>query len=386
MMKKVILLTLIVFCFLSCSSKSDKIERIWEDGVEVIINHIEPYKIEGQLSELILEEEFRIDTERDEMAEIGLGDIFCFDVDSEGSIYFRVLKNVECLLYKFDRHGNFIKCFGRKGQGPGEFQFGPLIAINCEDKIVIKDTAKIVFFNKNGNFIKEIQKDFVRIRMFAPLKNGNYLAYSIELVPDDPKIFDCTCLGLYDSEFNKIKEIGRIVATSPYIGKGMSGVREVVFMGVSESHFFAGNSQKGYEIGVYDLDGRLIRKIKKEYKPVPVTEEYKKSLLEPGGRTENNGSRYYFPKHMPPFQSLFTDDEGWLFVRTYEEKKAQEYTYDIFNPDGVFVARKSIEHFEIDIRGLPSPRCIKAKNNRLYCLREKKSGYKELVVYKMRWE
>ena len=382
---------LAIFCFItiflfSCGSKSDKVERIWVDGVEVVINHLKPYKINGQPSELILEEELVIDTERDEMAEIRLGDMFSFDVDSEESIYFRVLKNVECLFYKFDRQGNFVKCFGRKGQGPGEFQFGPLIAVNFEDKILIKDPAKIVFFDKGGNFIKEIQKDFVRIRMLAPLKNGNYLAYSIELVPDDPKIFDCTCLGLYDSEFKKIKEIGRIVATSPYIGKGMSGVRDVVFMGVSESYFFAGNSRKGYEIDVYDLDGRLIRKIKKEYKPVPVTKEYKKSILEPRGRNENDGSRYYFPKDMPPFQSLFADDEGWLFVRTYEEKNPQEYIYDIFNPDGIFVTRKSIEHFEIDIRGLPSPKCIKVKNNRLYCIREKESGYKELVVYKMKWE
>jgi len=27
-----------------------------------------------------------------------------------------------------------------------------------------------------------------------------------------------------------------------------------------------------------------------------------------------------------------------------------------------------------------------AKNDRLYCVKEKESGYKELVVYKMRWE
>ena len=75
-----------IFIF-SCGPKSDKIEQIWEGGIEVIINHPEPYKIEGEPSKLILEEEFTIDTENEEIAKIGLIDIWGFTVDSEENIY-----------------------------------------------------------------------------------------------------------------------------------------------------------------------------------------------------------------------------------------------------------------------------------------------------------
>jgi len=78
-----------------------------------------------------------------------------------------------------------------------------------------------------------------------------------------------------------------------------------------------------------------------------------------------------------PRKRLTFPDEDRLYVMTNEiRKKSGEYTVDIFNSEGLFIGRK----------GIISSGTIKAKNNRLYCLREKESGYKELVVYKMMWE
>jgi len=57
-MKKIIYLALILTILLCCVHKQEKVERIIEDGVEVIINHLEPYKIKGEPSTLNLEEEF----------------------------------------------------------------------------------------------------------------------------------------------------------------------------------------------------------------------------------------------------------------------------------------------------------------------------------------
>ena len=76
--------------FISCGPKQDKVEKIMEDGIKVVINHLEPYKVKGKPNNLFLEEEFRIDSEKDEIAETGLTDISNrgFGVDSEGSIYF----------------------------------------------------------------------------------------------------------------------------------------------------------------------------------------------------------------------------------------------------------------------------------------------------------
>jgi len=73
---------------------------------------------------------------------------------------------------------------------------------------------------------------------------------------------------------------------------------------------------------------------------------------------------------------------------TYEKgEKPKEYIYDIFSPKGYFVGRTSLDNSgdtTISIWGGPLE--ARAKNNRLYCMRVKDSGYKELVVHKMSWE
>jgi len=99
-----------------------------------------------------------------------------------------------------------------------------------------------------------------------------------------------------------------------------------------------------------------------------------------GRRTKN----LYFEEYWPPFWGFFTDDDGKLFVLTPEEGlNPGEYWYDIFNSDGVFIGRLSLSNSK-DLHSYPFT--VKAKNKRLYCLRKKESGFKELIVYKMTWE
>ena len=86
-MKKTVLFISILSLLIQCDSRQDEVERIIENGVEVVINHLEPYKIKGELSKLSFELEFSIDTEQDEILNIGLTQIHPFDVDNQGNIY-----------------------------------------------------------------------------------------------------------------------------------------------------------------------------------------------------------------------------------------------------------------------------------------------------------
>ena len=174
----------------------------------------------------------------------------------------------------------------------------------------------------------------------------------------------------------------------PFKGNGIKGTRNVFIWAISKDKIYIGNDERGYEICMYDLDGNLKRKIKKEYVPVKVPEEAKKRFLKQYEKPEYEVYRkkVYFPKYMPPFQYFFTDDEGRLFVMTYEKSKtSNEYMYDIFNANGVFIGRTSLANFYIDDFG-EATLDAKAISDRLYCLREKESGYKELAVYMIRWE
>jgi hypothetical protein len=389
-MKK-ILFILIVLCFLfCCGTEKAEVERIMEDGAEVVINHLEPYSIRGESSLLHLEEEFTIDPERDEIAERGLTDINSFEVDSEGSIYFFQGRGFDLdLVCKFDKEGNFLKTFGRRGQGPGEIQFPQLLCITEKDEIPIQDgnTQKLYIFDTGGALARETQMEseetFGGFKFF-PLENGNYLKYGEYFDPESQHRQNI--LQLFSPNFEKIKELDRCDH-----GKVVVSTQEkkiftprVFIAQISCGMIHVGHEKRGYEILVYDLDGKLLKKIRKAYNPADVPAEFKENWLANIGRYED---RLVFPDKMPPFHYFFLDDQGRLYVKTYEEGPNKgEFWHDIFNPDGIFIARKSLPGYGDWIYPGDSLNRAKAKNNRFYCIREKESGFKELAVYKIIWD
>ena len=56
----------------SCGGKELRIDRTIEEGVEVILNHMEPYRIKGQPTTFSLQEALSIDLEREDLASAGL--------------------------------------------------------------------------------------------------------------------------------------------------------------------------------------------------------------------------------------------------------------------------------------------------------------------------
>ena len=65
----------------------------------------------------------------------------------------------ESLIVKFDRDGNFIKTFGKKGKGPGEFDLPHSLVFDDAGLLYIADrnNARIQVFDADGNYIRESQ-------------------------------------------------------------------------------------------------------------------------------------------------------------------------------------------------------------------------------------
>ncbi len=358
---------------------------IIEDGVEVVINHLEPYKIRGEQNSVQLEKDITIDTENDEIAEIGLNDIWRFDVDPEGNVYMVYLQSTENCIFKFDKYGSFLRSFGRKGQGPGELQY-PIFLQVIDKRIVVSDITKLVFFGEDGKVINEISKESNRL-FYIFMKNGNSLARERVRDASDPAN-QHVGLVLYDPEFNKIKEISRVTVPNPLKGKGYNVILPYSHAHITGELLYAGNSERGYVISIFDQNGNPIKRIKKQYAPVPVNDEDKKRILKTFERMpEEIKKTFYFPDNYPPFQRhFFTDDQGRLFVMTYEKgNNPREFMYDIFNADGAFVGRIGLNNYgQSGARLVPLPAL--SKNNRLYLVREKETGFKELAVYTMTWQ
>lgn len=380
-MSKLIYVVLIAFLFFGCCSNQENVEKKIEDGVEVILNHFEPFKIEGEPTTFSLSEVFIIDTEKDKIAEAGLTDPKTFDVDSKGNIYILNEGQTENFIFKFDEQGNFKTSFGRRGQGPGEIQVPSGFAIGYQDEIIVTDygNKKLIIFDGTGNLIRETNTD-INIWEVNPLKNGKYLIVKRLIDTEGQYLYQFPIL-LCDNEFRTIEELDRQKIPNFLNKKGMTLSPYIFMYCVTSDSIFVGNAVRGYDIWVYDFNGNLLRKIKKEYKSGDKEEfikDMKKNLPEDASQEE----KVEFPNQLPPFKTLFSDDDGRLFVMTSEKRKgSEEYLVDIFNPEGIFVRRTSLKSLFTMLTPGPLYPYIKIKKDRFFCLIRKDSGYKELAVY-----
>ena len=395
-MKKIFLLILILSLLIYCGPKREEVEKVIEDGIEVVINHSEPYKIKGQPKALYLEKEFSIDTEEDTIAALGLVDIWATCVDSKGNIFLlNSPRTKENLAYKFDSNGTFQKSFLKRGQSPEEVQSPTLPIITERGEFVITDyfPRKMFYLNFEGEIIKEISFKS-QVWLAYPLENGNYFVQ--ESIRSSEGAYTDNLMVLYNREMKKIQQLMLYREEDPRSAAKIKGTmidRPYMLWAISKGRIYVGfNDQSEYEILVFDYEGNLIRKIRKEYSPVEVSDEYKRKILDPYEKHPNVivqdiAKRIYFPKYMPPYQSFFCDDEGRLFVMTFEEGPHKgEYICDIFDPEGHFISRVGLGNFAKWDNVVQSQLVVIAKQSRIYCIQQKDSGFKELVVYRMIWE
>jgi len=363
---------------ISCANERTKIDKIHENGVEVVLNHIEPYRIKGQPSTLFLEKVLSIDMERADLAEAGMGTAGEWDADNDGNVFVVCFKNKENYIFRFDRDGRLTGSFGRRGQGPGELQWPFLSGVSSPGRISLTDyLQKFIVYDLRGAVLREV-KLTRRALHIDPLRNGKYVVFGIGSEPPKGDVY-IDRLTLCDGEFKDLKILDRYEAS-------LDNGRQVPYFmwRVSGDRIFVVNQERGYEIWVYDLDGNLVRKIRKEHRPVRVTEEIKEAVLGPDYRRSGLPQNKYFSDPLPPLNQFFADDEGRIFVMTYEAgPNPGEYIWDIFNPDGVFVGRKALNILWASL--YMGPRYTFVKKGRLYCHHEKESGFHELAVYKMIW-
>lgn len=399
-MKSIVLVLGTVVLLVCCDSNPMAVEKTYENGVEVVLNKLKPYRIEGEFNTLVLEKEFSIDTEIDEIAVLGVTDILGFDVDSEENIFvFKPELSHGDLIHKFNRDGEHIASFVTKGQGPGEVQYACYQRITTYDEIPVVDGGanKLLLFDQDGNVLREVQWELKNVAggQIVHLANGNLLIRVFESVFDKragsvPRGGQDFVLSLYDSNFKWLKnDVDRLHISSQLLAMKSTYMMPVYFWEVSDNNIYIGSSRQGYEIRVYDLNGNLKRKIRKEHKPVKFSQE----IIDEFKRiTENPDSMYYglkrsFPEYYPPFQRLFfTDGDGRLYLMTFEKAEdSKSHIFNVFTSDGVYIADVELDVYVERFTG-HFPLYARTRNKRLYLLREKESGFKEIVVYKMSWE
>jgi len=362
----------------SCNSPAD---ISCENGIEVVSNKAEPYKINNKRIHISLEEINVIDLENPEFLEKGMGSAGEFDVDSDGNIYIVGWKNKEYYINKIDKMGNLILSFGRRGEGPGEINTPIRPTIYDDHLLVITDMfKKLIYYDlHSGRYVREILFKTPML-IVECLPNNKFLVYKSKDSFLSKELY-FRCLEIYDDQWKMTKELD--VDECP--PQEEMGLLPPYFMWrVSNQGIFIVNEKRGYEIQKYDHDGRLLRKIKKEYRPVRLSEELEKEIAGPNYQIRHlyQGKKMHY---LAPMNSIFSDDKERFFVMTYEKSDTGAgFIHNVFNADGLYIGDIIINKVWAGL--INSPKYTVIKNNKLYYYREKANGFRELVVCHIKYE
>lgn len=278
-------------------------------------------------------------------------------VDGNGHIY--VMDSRKFSVSAFDEKGVFLRRYGRRGEGPGEFLLMLDFAVDDQNRMLhILDLKhnKISCFLPDGTLHSEIKIDKYAQRLFLPDRDIYYTVHRV-----------------YDEKDKELKNIikysrdGKKVATSPTFPRS----KHVKFQKNTVTHtlmpqFCAlsiiANSPTGkifwamsddYRFDVFNPVFQKVKIIKKDVSErVNVTIEEKEQFLKTvRGNLMRKGSDPsaidssiidLLPDYYPIYYSFWFDGDGRLWVPLVKRDEQIQYI-DIFDREGVFVETRVIK-------------------------------------------
>jgi hypothetical protein len=328
------------------------------EGVIVVKNPKEPMYGDDIL---ILEEELSI-------GEKGKGDEYIFSeirdiaVDAEDRIY--VLDRRECHVKVFDKNGKYVKTIGNKGQGPGEMSSASSLQITPQNEIGVNDSSarKIHFFTMDGKFLYSLFQRNMGFFSDPKIDNDGNITASYMIMDNEVTYV----LKKFD---HQLKELFPIFSTVILKYPNLDPFFPQCYWDIIEEDNIIWGFADKYEIFIIDAEGKTVKKITREYDPIKITDEEKEKRIE-GLR---DGVKLIWNVHHNPFIYLCVDDEGRIFTRTYDKTpKSGEYYYDVFDPDGKYVAK-------IPLKSRP----YVLKQGKLYTIEEDEEGYQLVKRYRI---
>ncbi len=331
-----------------------------EDGVAVVRNPKNPMYSPGALE---LRQDLVIGKPGGP-AESFFSDVRQVTVDRKENIY--VLDSKESHIKIFGSDGRHLRTIGRQGQGPGELDNPRTISIFGSEIMVAEASRRLSFFSRDGTFLRTISTKEIWALMAEGDSKGNILVTTASLDPKDLKYKYLK----FDGQMNLLFEIASSPAPNAFTG--FNPFMAISYMRGGWDDQIIYGYPENYTIQVISPEGKLIRKITREYEPVAVTEEEKKEET-----TDAPPSiKFDFSKYHSAFRRFAVDDAGRIFVQSWEKNPADgSFLYDIFDAEGKYLVK-------VPFKGRP----YVGFKDKLYVSDEDEEGNPLVVRYRLVWK
>lgn len=316
-----------------------------------------------------------------------LGVISGVTVDSRGNVY--ASDRAETKVWVFDESGNSVGSFGRKGEGPGEFQSPTGIAIGPDGMLYVRDPNRTTKFSTDNStqllsrydrsFVNPIYSDWMSTRRTRFDSESHLYFPAFNRMESGERTGWYRILGL-DGTYLDSLEVPAFANTPPnaaFVRQGEGG--GYLVRGVSHPPFAPvpawditprGTLIMGdaitYTIRETDRNGELIREISRSYSPVRIpAEERRDSLAAVQARLDSisiplnqvvgihpDVESGRAPETYPAYMDIFAGDDGKIWVRRWVAGGHVRTVFDVLEEDGTFIT--SIE-LPREIMSFPTP-------------------------------
>ncbi|MDW7761218.1 MAG: 6-bladed beta-propeller [Acidobacteriota bacterium] len=256
------------------------------------------------------------------------------DADASGNIYVVDARNIRIQI--FNSSGQYVRTVGRKGQGPGEFEYPFFIRLDEEAgrMLVIDRWVTLKIFDLNGRF----HNSFVVgvMKKIFPCRNGHFLAILQTASEDYLAYTQALCrIDSSGSIISKIAEhpfslfVERLSSGATY-GQTTHYELGLRLAKMANETFVFGHSG-AYELTLIEGDGKVVHRFRKEEPSPRFTAEERRRLKAPGEKK-------------PYFFELLTDSLDRIYVQRNMAYgrimvEIREKEVDVFDRTGRFLYR-----------------------------------------------
>ncbi|MDA3886772.1 MAG: 6-bladed beta-propeller [Candidatus Delongbacteria bacterium] len=274
-------------------------------------------------------------------------------VDSENNLFFLDINTFK--IHKYNKIGKFVKSFGGKGNGPGEFIGHKNIALAImQDTLYVSDSKakKIIIYDKNGKYIRNILLSRRTPFVLKNLNRNKFVGLSLNTEKTKNEYFLKSNLSTYNKKFSLIKSLStQKIKFDPYKPSIVSS-DFIQYFDCGKNQFYVSIiSEDRYLLKVYDLDSKFLFNIERDYRKVKMSnkeiEDLAKSIkIQTNNKSNKNKVETLYHKSI---NSIWVDkyDRVWVSHNYKQNNNEEEIYIDIFNNQGILISKFDFNGFRL---------------------------------------